>query len=88
MNDHNLYLMPGVSSGPGMIERNIFFNAENGGHIKAGDIALLRTDWDRKEDIGRREFWTRAPYTTREAATWLCTDPPGWRPGKAVVACT
>jgi hypothetical protein len=36
MNDHNLYLMPGVSSGPGMIERNIFFNAENGGHIKAG----------------------------------------------------
>jgi hypothetical protein len=22
-----------------------------------------------------------------EAANWLCTDPPGWRPGKAVVAC-
>jgi hypothetical protein len=36
MNDHNLYLMPGLASGPGMIERNIFFNAENGGHIKAG----------------------------------------------------
>lgn len=35
MNDHNLYLMPGYRSGPGMIERNIFFNAENGAHIKA-----------------------------------------------------
>ena len=26
--------------------------------------------------------------TERDAADWLCTDPPGWRPGKAVVACT
>lgn len=26
--------------------------------------------------------------TKRDAADWLCTDPPGWRPGKAVVACT
>ncbi len=25
--------------------------------------------------------------TERNAADWLCTDPPGWRPGKAVVAC-
>jgi hypothetical protein len=23
----------------------------------------------------------------REAASWLCTDPPGWRPGAAVVTC-
>jgi hypothetical protein len=23
----------------------------------------------------------------REAAGWLCTDPPGWKPGTAVVAC-
>jgi arylformamidase len=44
---------------------------QHGGHIRAGDIVLLRTDWDQKEDIGRREFWTRAPYTTREAAEWL-----------------
>src|SRR2546423_1381907 len=40
-------------------------------HVQAGDIVLLRTDWDRKEDINRREFWTSAPYTTREAAEWL-----------------
>jgi kynurenine formamidase len=44
---------------------------QHGGHIQAGDIVLLRTDWDEKEEIGRREFWTRAPYTTREAAEWL-----------------
>ncbi len=25
--------------------------------------------------------------SAREAASWLCTDPPGWKPGKAVVAC-
>jgi hypothetical protein len=25
--------------------------------------------------------------TPREAAGWLCVDPPGWRPGTAVVAC-
>ncbi len=26
--------------------------------------------------------------TMREAAAWLCADPPGWKPGEAVVACT
>jgi len=26
--------------------------------------------------------------TERQAADWLCPDPPGWRPGEAVVACT
>jgi hypothetical protein len=25
--------------------------------------------------------------SSHEAATWLCTNPPGWKPGKAVVAC-
>ena len=25
--------------------------------------------------------------TDREAANWLCIDPPGWKPGEAVVAC-
>lgn len=44
---------------------------EHGTHIQAGDIVLLRTDWDRKQDIGTREFWTRGPFTTREAAEWL-----------------
>ncbi len=26
--------------------------------------------------------------TAREAASWLCKDPPGWKPGRSVVACT
>jgi len=36
MNDHNIYLYPGLNSGPGMIERNIFWGATNGADIKAG----------------------------------------------------
>jgi hypothetical protein len=35
MNDHQIYLMPGYRSGPGMIERNVFFNTANGAAIKA-----------------------------------------------------
>lgn len=42
-----------------------------GGHIRAGDIVLLRTDWDRKTDVQTEEFWTRGPSTTRPAAEWL-----------------
>jgi len=26
--------------------------------------------------------------TAREAAGWICTNPPGWKPGTAVVACS
>jgi len=36
----------------------------------------------------RMDMKTEEHRTSREAATWLCTDPPGWRPGEAVVACT
>jgi hypothetical protein len=35
MNDHNIYLQPGYDTGPGVIERNILFNASNGANIKA-----------------------------------------------------
>lgn len=35
----------------------------------------------------RMDMKTREQRTKREAAAWLCTDPPGWRPGRAVVAC-
>ena len=35
MNNHNIYLQPGYESGPGVIERNILFNAPNGANIKA-----------------------------------------------------
>lgn len=39
-------------------------------------IFALRMDM-RKED----------KRTERDAAAWLCADPPGWKPGDAVVAC-
>jgi arylformamidase len=40
-------------------------------HVRPGDIVLLRTDWDRRMDINRREFWTHGPFTRRDAAEWL-----------------
>ena len=36
----------------------------------------------------RMDMKTQETRTEREASAWLCTDPPRWRPGKAVVACT
>jgi hypothetical protein len=36
--------------------------------------------WSTEMRVGERR-------TEREAASWLCTDPPGWKPGTAVVAC-
>jgi hypothetical protein len=33
------------------------------------------------------EMRTAEKRSVRQAAGWLCTDPPGWRPGAAVVAC-
>ena len=35
----------------------------------------------------RMEMKAGDDRTSFEAASWLCTNPPGWRPGKAVVAC-
>jgi len=35
MTTHNVYLMPGYDSGPGVFERNILFGAPNGANIKA-----------------------------------------------------
>lgn len=45
--------------------------AAAGGHIREGDIVLLRSGWDRVESLDRLEFWTRAPYMTEEACRWL-----------------
>jgi hypothetical protein len=35
MNDHQLYLQPGYRSGPGVVERNLFYGTHNGAAIKA-----------------------------------------------------
>ncbi len=42
-----------------------------GGHVREGDIVLLRAGWDMVESIDTPEFWTRAPYMTAEACRWL-----------------
>ncbi len=44
---------------------------KKGQHITPGDIVLLRTDWPLKRDYMSRDFWGKAPYTTREACEWL-----------------
>jgi hypothetical protein len=36
----------------------------------------------------RMDMKAEEQRTSREAAAWLCNDPPGWKPGKAVVTCT
>ena len=45
--------------------------AEKGGHIQTGDIVVLKTCWDTVHSPATPEFWTTAPYMTREACEWL-----------------
>ena len=37
---------------------------KHAGHVRAGDIVLLRTDWPRKMSVEKEEFWTRGPFTS------------------------
>jgi kynurenine formamidase len=41
------------------------------GHVEAGDIVLLWTDWPRKVSVETPQFWREAPYTGRSACEWL-----------------
>ncbi len=45
--------------------------AERAGHVRKGDIVLMRSCWERQRSITQPEFWTDAPYMSREASTWL-----------------
>jgi arylformamidase len=40
-------------------------------HVRAGDIALLRTDWPRRVSVETERFWRDAPYTGQSACDWL-----------------
>src|ERR671925_675281 len=40
-------------------------------HVQAGDIVLLRTDWPRKMDVEKKEFWTTGPFTGTTGCEWL-----------------
>jgi len=44
---------------------------EAGGHVREGDVVLLRAGWDRVESIDTPAFWLNAPWVTPEAAEWL-----------------
>ena len=45
--------------------------AEAAGHVNEGDIVILKTCWERTHSPMTPEFWTEAPYMTREASQWL-----------------
>lgn len=40
-------------------------------HVRAGDIALLRTDWPARVSVESERFWKDAPHTGRSACEWL-----------------
>jgi hypothetical protein len=54
--------------------------------IASGQGAINCTN--RRIFAWRMDMKVEEHRTAREAANWLCTDPPGWKPGEAVVACT
>jgi arylformamidase len=40
-------------------------------HVEPGDIVVMKSCWERQRSLQTAEFWTEAPYVTREAAEWL-----------------
>ena len=49
--------------------------AESAGHMRQGDILLLKTCWDLSRDCTTRGYWLEAPYLNRRAAAWLSEQP-------------
>lgn len=45
-------------------------------HLRPGDIAVLRSCWEQQRSPRTPEFWTEAPYLTREASQWLLARKP------------
>jgi arylformamidase len=45
-------------------------------HVQAGDIVILKSCWKRQRSPRTPEYWTEAPYMSREAATWLLEREP------------
>jgi arylformamidase len=45
--------------------------AAGAGHVRPGDIVVIKTCWERQRSPKTPEFWTEAPYLSREAAEWL-----------------
>ncbi len=40
-------------------------------HVEPGDIAVFKSGWDRVHSPFTPEFWTEAPFVTRDGAEWL-----------------
>ena len=45
--------------------------ARHGGHVRRDDIVVFRSCWDQVHSTAIPEFWTEAPYVTRDGAEWL-----------------
>ena len=45
------------------------------GRVREGDVVLLKTCWDQQRDMDTKEYWTEAPWLSREAAAWLARQP-------------
>ena len=46
------------------------------GHVRPGDIVLLKTGWERRADPHTPAFWNDSPWMTREACEWLLARAP------------
>jgi arylformamidase len=45
--------------------------AKAAGHVLPGDIVVMKTTWERTFSPRTPDFWTQAPFVTREGAEWL-----------------
>jgi arylformamidase len=45
-------------------------------HVRQGDIVVMKSCWEQQRSPRRPEFWTDAPYMTREASEWLLERKP------------
>lgn len=50
--------------------------AAAGEHVNDGDIILIKMAWDRRFALNQKEFWTEAPYLTRDACEWIAARKP------------
>ena len=41
------------------------------GHVQPGDIVIIKSCWEQHRSPKTAEFWTEAPYMSRQAAEWL-----------------
>jgi len=45
-------------------------------HVREGDVVVMKSCWEQQRSPMTPEFWTEAPYMSREAATWLLARGP------------